>query len=217
MSHTQPITKTSKYYTIIDGSFRTQVPSDSPKAIARDWETKDGKSGTKYEEHHQAIFGEIMGVNINDGDYGKTVNVYLDKDEDGLTPVLSFGCSSRYGSDFLKKLPNLKTGVVYRFLPYDITGDNEKRNVGISINTQNDEGKFAEKTTNYFYDGEKSVNGFPEPDEEDKSDWAFYFKKVEKFLIKHAEEKELVRFNTIQENKGIEYPEEAIKAEDIPF
>lgn len=216
MSREESIDNKNKYYTIHDGTFRVQVPANHPEAIAREWETKDGKSGTKYERHVKALFGKVTGVAIREGDYGKNLNIYLDENEDGETPCITLGVSSRYGEDLLKKLPGL-TDQEYRFMPYDFTDPEnaDKRIRGVSVTSKDSEDKFTVKVGNFFYDGEKNINGYPDPTDEDKSDWEFYFKKANKFLVKYAEENVVPKYRPLE--AAFEYPTETIHPEDIPF
>lgn len=219
MSREEAVSNKNEYYTVIDGTFRVQVPASHPEAVQRDWETKDGKSGTKFERHVKALFGTIQDVQIAQGDYGKNLNIYLDENENGKVPVMSFSTNSRYGEDVLKKLPALKDEE-YRFMPFDFEDrdNSEKRMRGVSIYSKDDEGNFTVKVANYFYDGTKNANGYPDPTEEDKDDWDFYFKKANKFLVKYAEDNVLSRYNEKRPSpKPIEYPAETINPEDIPF
>lgn len=222
MSREEVISNKTKYYTVHDGTFRVQVSSAHPDAIERKWETKDGKSGTKYERHIKALFGTIVGVNISEGEYGKNLNVYLDENEDGETPVMSFKVSDRYGEDLLKKLPNLKSEE-YRFMPFDFQDkENAERRVkGISITAKDSEDKFTVKIGNFFFDSEKkiNVNGYPDPTDDDKSDWEFYFKKANKFLVKYAEENIIPKFSNVANvaAKSTEYPTDEIDPSQIPF
>jgi hypothetical protein len=216
MSREEAIDNKNKYYTIHDGTFRVQVPANHPEAVAREWETKDGKSGTKYERHVKALFGKVTGVAIHEGDYGKNLNIYLDENDDGEVPCITSGVSSRYGEDLLKKLPAL-TDQEYRFMPFDFVDKEnaDKRIRGVAVTSKDAEEKFTVKVGNFFYDGEKNVNGYPDPTDEDKSDWEFYFKKANKFLVKYAEENVVPKYAKVE--APIEYPAEVINPEDIPF
>ena len=218
MSKEEAISDKSKYYTVHDGTFRVQVPANHPEAVQRDWETKDGKSGTKHERHVKALFGKVTGVRIQDGDYGKNLNVYLDQNEDGETPCITLSVSSRYGEDLLKKLPAM-TAQEYRFMPFDFVDEKnaERRIKGISVTSKDGEEKFTVKVPNFFYDAEakKNLNGYPDPTDEDKEDWAFYFKKANKFLVKYAEEKVVPKYQPLE--AAFDYPTETINPEDIPF
>lgn len=107
MSKEEKGTSNAVYYSIIGGEFRTQVPETHPEAQRRDWETRDGKKGTKYERTVKALFGKIEGIEIRDGEYGKSLNITLDQNEDKQNPVISVGTATRFGEDILKKLPHI--------------------------------------------------------------------------------------------------------------
>lgn len=209
---------TGTYYSVIDGTFRTGVDASHPDAITREWSTPDGKSGVKTERIVHALFGRIEGLELRDGDYGKNLNITLDPDEDGVPVIISLSVSSRYGEDVLKKLPNVELDEEVRFRPFSFKGKDDKDVRGIEITHKDEEGKFTRKVVNFFWDytGEKTINGYPEPDEEDKKDWPFFYKKANKFLIKYLEEKVLPRFSGETKKDTVEYPED-LKAEDIPF
>lgn len=219
MSTEQKIENHNRYYTIIDGTFRVQVPQNHEDAVRRDWTSKDGKnSGTKYEKHVKALFGKVESISITDGEYGKNLNIALDENEEGETPVISLKCEDRYGEDTLKKLPNLQKEVEYRFMPFSfVPQGEEKEKRGLSIASKDEEGIFTVKVFNFFYDPvtERNINGYPVPTDEDAEDWPFYFKKANKFMVKYAEENVLPKF--APEKKEIEYPTEEIKPEDVPF
>lgn len=180
MSTEQKVQKNSVYWSVNGGTLATKTTANDPEAELYEYELPDGTKGSKYIKRRAALFGKVEGVWFQDGTYGKSVNIALDLNEDGLTPVMSFGVETRYGEDILKKLPNLKTETAYKFAPYDFTTkDTEKRKTGVTIATRNDEGEFTEKVGNFFWDAKANdgeggpINGYPEPTEEDRSDWAF--------------------------------------------
>lgn len=217
MSTEQTRNNSYRYYYVIDGSFRTLVPKDHPEAVVRVWE-KDGKTGEKPEKHVQALFGQVVGLDIKSGDYGKVLNIYLDQNEDGETPVMSFGVETRYGDDMLKKVPHLKENTEYRFLPFSFTPEGkDKKKSGISVNTKDAEGNYTERVLSFFFDGKQNINGYPEATEEDKEDWAFYYKKANKFMVKYAEEHVLPKWSKSFAEQEAEYPTEDINPADIPF
>lgn len=228
MSREEKATGDKVYFYVIDGEFRTLVPEDHPEAQARHWETKDGKSGTKHERAVKALFGAVEGIEIRDGDYGKQINIALDKNEEGKTPVMQFSVDSRYGDDILHKIPNIKSGVEYRFMPYSFKpkdSDNEKR--GVSVASRDEEDNFTVKVNDFFtkvevVDGKNvytQLHGFPAPTEDDKSDWPFYFKKASKFMVKYIEEQVIPQFVPAPRTTSIatDSPKDDINPDDIPF
>lgn len=209
------------WYSINEGKFKKKVTEETEGAIARKWETPDGKSGIKYELHYNALFGIIQSIKIVEGEYGQQVVVQLDKDEDGETPMIAISMNSKYGVDFLKKLPNIKLDQEVRLMPFNFENDDGKEVTGIRVDHKDGDGKFKVKVENFFSDGTKSINGYPEPaanakETYSKADWKNYFGYVvPKFLTTYTTENVLPKFHG--KTTMPEYPEEEIKPEDIPF
>ena len=219
----EEVHKKGKYYNIIDGTFRVTVPKDHPEAEERQWEASDGTKGTKYERVVHALFGTIKSIAFHDGQYGKTVQIILDENEDGDAPIVSFGTSSRYGEDFLKRLPSIKLDEEVKFYPFTFTPEGKDKEVsGLALFHKDNEGKFTVKIPNYFVDQEakKPTNGYPTPEGDtstfDSDDWKAFYIKARKFLIKYAEENVIPKIATTTK-KTIEYPEMDINPDDIPF
>lgn len=213
------------WYTLVEGKFRTKVNEDTPNAVRRDWTTPDGKSGVKYELVYNALFGKIEGIKVVDGDYGKQIVITLEEDEDGQTPVIALSADSKYGVDFMKRLPNAKLDQPIRFIPFDFEDEKGKRLVGLRLEHKDDAGKYTVKIQNYFSDGEKALHDFPVPPANakeiwDKKDWKNYFDyTIVKFLLAHLTENTLPKFGAKVSpgNSMPDYPEEVINPEDIPF
>lgn len=190
-----------KYYTIVQGTFRTQVPQDHPEAVRRDWTSADGKtSGTKYERIIRALYGYITDVSFADSEFGKQIYIKLDKNMSGEEPTIALNVASREAEDFMKKLPNIDLTQEVQLKPYSFTGDESDEVRGMSVMQPDDFGDFKKKITNYFYDipanaprgtRGKNINGFPSPvgdtDNYDKDDWKIYFLTCRKFLTDYIE------------------------------
>lgn len=226
MSSEQSHKSDARYFSIIDGTFRVQVSPDHPDAVARDWETKDGKKGTKYERIVQALFGVVEGIEFHDGDYGTNLNITLDKDEDsGKNPVLSMGTATPYGEATLKLLPNLVPGKEYRFRPFSFKDKETDKDIrGMEITERDSDDKFTVKIPNFFYDAETktALNGYPTPEGDTSKyksdDWKLFYLQARKHLIRYAEQNVLPRFSQIKSSTPLEYPAEGdVKPEDIPF
>lgn len=212
------------YYTIVEGKFRRKVNEDHEGAVRREWSTPDGKSGVKHELVYNALFGIIESVRFVDGDYGKQIMITLDKDEDGDTPIIALSVNSKYGVDFLKKLPAIKLDKEVRLMPFNFKNDKDEEVTGLRVDHKDDEGKFKVKVENYFFDGTKTVNGFPDVSENEKKswgkeDWKNYFSYViPKFLVAYATDKVIPNFSPVKATTTMpDYPEEVINPEDIPF
>jgi len=184
---------TAQYLSILGstGDIRMTVDEGTEGAKLREYETSDGKKGSKWELIYKSISGKIIGIEFFDGEFGMNMVLTFDF-EDGNDPVkLSLGTASNYGEDVMKKLPNIKLDEHVVFNPYAFTGDDGKQKKGVSI-TQGDE-----KVLSYYWDPEKkkSVNNIPEPDGDtkkySKDDWKMYFMKVRKFLIEEVKKLEV--------------------------
>jgi len=98
--------------------------------------------------------------------------------------------SSKFGLDFLKKLPNLVQGVRYKFTPWEVEKDGNTKG-GIAIVRAEDEEKIQSFYQNFAGSEEEgwtitNVNGFPDIPQPikkmAKDDWKIYFIQVAKFL-----------------------------------
>lgn len=226
MSKEQKADGNKRYFSIIGGTLRTQVAPTHAEAVERKWETKDGKSGTKYEREVRALFGTIVGIELYDGDFGKNLNVILDADEDGIQPVISVGAATRYGEDLLKKLPSVSLDKEVRIRPFAFTPDGEDNEVqGVEITHQDGEGKFTVKVPNFYWDAEKKEpkNGYPavyfDKEGADSDDWKMYFTKARKFMVKNLEETVMPKVSQSKPSEKtdtVEYPEDDLGDED-PF
>ena len=181
------------------GDFRMTVPEGTEGAKKREYETSDGKTGSKYELAFKSIGGKITDVSFFEGDYGKNVMVTFDFEDDSDHVTASFGCNTPFGEDVMKKLPNINLNDWVVFSPYAFTDDRGKDRKGVSI-TQGDvkiQNFFTEvKTDKNGKNTYKNLHGYPEPtgNEEDADDWKIFFTLCRKFLVKYTEENILPQF-----------------------
>lgn len=234
----EPVEKKATYYTIKEATFRVKTHKDDPEAQARTYTNpKTKQDGVAYERVFKALFGRIEDIkftenSLDDGTVLRSININLGDSEDGTANIISMPIDSRYTADFLKRLPKIDLTKEVRLMPYDIE-DNGPRKVGISITQRDDNEQFTIKIPADFFtkveekNGEKiytNLHGFPEATEEDASDWPFYFKKVEKFLINYTKENILPKFQkdskpTDRMLEALEeiFPEGSINPDSIPF
>jgi hypothetical protein len=225
----EQVVKRGKYYSIVAGTFRTQVPQEDPTATRRDWESADGKkSGTKYERIVNALFGYIKDVSFADGEFGMQVLIKLDENEEGDNPIIALGTSSREAEDFLRKLPNVDLSKEVRLRPFNFEGDNNEEVRGMEIMQQDSDDEFTVKITNFFRDKDKkeNINGYPNPEGDtadySKDDWKIYFLSARKFLINYIKENICPQFTEqgqkdIIHDKNIDAALEENPADAIPF
>lgn len=193
------------YIHIIGGKFKESATEETPGAEKREWETKDGKSGTKWELTHDYVTGKITNLEYRDGEYGTDLMVTVQDPEAKI--VIQISEKSRYYDDFAKKVKAIDFNEEVYLAPFDFDGENAKgkakRFAGITIK-QGDK-----KITSYYYDGKKPINKMPKVNEKEKEEmgddyWTVYFTKLRVFLKK--------------EIQGIKLPEyEAGLGGDIPM
>lgn len=184
-----------QYFNVLasDGTFRKVVDQSTEGAVRRDYETSDGKKGTKWELKADSIEGVISRLGIYEGEYGKNILIALG-DEDGEV-IISLSSSSNFGEDFMKKLPAIDMTKPVKLSPYSFEDDKGKTRRGISImqNEKKIESAYSEK--NEKTGKWKVTNGMPETDGDtakfDTDDWKAHFIKVRKFLLGKLEEHEL--------------------------
>jgi len=179
------------FLSIIGGRIKEPVEESTPGAERRDWETKDGKSGTKFEKTHEFVEGHIVGLTFKDGDYG--TSLIIDLQDGSSTYSLQVSLKSRYFDDLAKKLKAINIDEKVTLTPFDFESDKDKdkngdpkKIVGVSVH-QN-----GEKIKSHYYDGKKSINKMPKVDDKEKEElgaayWTVYFTKVGVFLRKEIE------------------------------
>jgi hypothetical protein len=197
-----------------DGTLRLVVEEGTEGAKLREYETSDGKKGSKWELTFKSLAGKITNMQMFEGDYGK--NLLVTFAYEGGEDTISFNTTSPYGEDFMKKLPNINLDEFVTITPYSFVDDNGKTRKGVTV-TQGDV-----KLTNYFYDAEKKKNlhKYPTPEGDtgafDKDDWKIYFTQCRKFLVKYVEETFLPAYAHMAPSvtgASVAYPEDDAKAD----
>lgn len=242
----EPLEKKAVYFSIKDASFRLKTDKEDPEAVRREYTNpKTGEEGVAYERAYKALYGVISDVSfhenaLKDGTVLRSLHIGLGEDENGVSQIVSIPVDGRFATDFLKRLPSLDLTKEVRLMPYDFEKDGP-RQVGISVYTKDDADNFTVKVDNNFFtkiEGEgtekkyTNLHGFPEPTDDDKDDWPFYFKKVNKFLVAYTKENILPKLEAgavgvspqkppqsleeQMERQG-SYPTEEINPEEIPF
>lgn len=207
--------KNERYLSIkSDGKFHEVVSKETDGAILREYKLKDGTEGSKWELLYKDISNVfVKNIRFEDSDFGENILLTLSDGDDEV--VWSENTSTNFGQDLMKKLPALDFSKTVSFKPYAFEDENGRDRRGVSVFQ-------IDKITNFFYDGEKNINGFPSP-EGDRSeyktdDWKVYFIQVKKFLVNYTKENIVPKFAQGAESpSNIEYPENTLKPEDIPF
>lgn len=231
--HADPLKKRANYYSIKDGSFRLATDKEDPEAVRREYTNpKTGEDGVAYEKAYKALYGIISDVSfhdnaLKDGTVLRSLNIGLGEDENGISQIISIPIDGRFATDFLKRLPSIDLQKEVRLMPYDFEKEGP-RQVGISVYHKDESDNFTVKVDNNFFtkveekEGKKvytNLHGFPEPTDEDASDWPFYFKKVNKFLVSYAKENVCPKFQALtpMPKSYEEEHKDDIKPGDIPF
>jgi len=89
------------FITILNGKFCQRVQEGAEGAVKR--VNKIGK--TVYEKFYDSFTGRLVGIKVQDGEYGKTWNFsFQDK---GEVYILQLSYSNSFATAFLKQLPNI--------------------------------------------------------------------------------------------------------------
>jgi len=176
---------------LADGTIRMSVPEFTEGAVTRDYETSDGKTGTKHELVYTELSGIISKVAFYEGSFGKSLQLTVT--DEGADYVLSLPTASNFGEDMMKKLLSVDITQPVRIVPYAFVDDKGKNKKGITL-YQNDV-----KVKNYFQEGEGKdsvrLHGYPEvPAGHGKKapttdDWKLHFMSARVFMINFITEK----------------------------
>ena len=187
----------NNFITILaDGTMRVSVPEFTEGAVTREYETSDGKTGTKHEMVYTELSGMITKVAFFDGAYGKLLQLTVeDEGEDPI--ILSVGTETNFGEDLMKKLPKIDMTLPVRIAPYSLTTEKGKLKKGVSVYQTPDVINGEIKLSNYFYDEETKKNLYGYPDipaghgkkPVSKEQWKMYFMEARIFLMEFITKK----------------------------
>lgn len=196
--------KSRLLYVLADGLLREQVDETTEGAKLRVVKDDDGNvKAEKWELTYPGIRGFITGVSTFDGDYGTNILIAV-KDTNDEEFILSLNAKSKYGEDFLHKLPNVDFAKEITIKPYNFT-DGERKMAGITL-TQDDQ-----KLSNaYNFKNEagewQSVDGYPQVDEKKKpknsDQWMIFFTQRREWVIENLIERGLIKESGIAEDTG---------------
>ena len=183
-----------------DGTFRRAVPEGTAGAVKREYESRDGKKGTKWELIYNEVSGIISDIQFYKGDYGKNLIITF-QDGEELPVTLSLNTNQNYAEDVMKKLPNIDFALPVVMKPYSFEDDNKKVRKGMTI------WQSGKKIADYFYDTETKTqkNGAPSPefkiDPKTKqrkpfgsAEWKVYFTSLSIFLVEYIENNFITKF-----------------------
>lgn len=169
------------------GKLRKKTTKEDPKAV--EWKDDDGVS--HYDLVYGNLIGALVGVYFKDHpEYGRQWSIKVKAGQQFYSVQMTE--NSRYGIDFLKKLPNLVQGERYKFTPWEMETDGKKKG-GLAIVRVSDEEKIGSffQTFTDLGNGQwdiTNIRNFPDftGDRNDKDDWKSYYIQVTKFLRNYA-------------------------------
>ncbi len=189
---------------LADGKIHVAVSEGTEGAVEREYETSDGKTGTKFELIYTELTGMIQKVDFHEGDYGINLLITVGEEDDEKPVTLALSTESTFGEDMMKKLPNINMKKPVTLAPYSFDSKQGKKQRGISVTQSNKKGE-PEKINSFYYDADKkaNVNGYPATPKPEKGGkplsktaWRKYFSVARDFLIEDITE----RFNISDEN-----------------
>lgn len=199
--HTQKDQK--RFLTILaDGQLHERVDEDTNGATIRTKKEQDGTvvevldkdDNQIYELKYPGITAMIKKIQFNEGDYGTSVHIDLE-DEDDNQFILSLSCSSKYGERFMEVLPNLDLNEEVEFKPFAFRpkGSTDKiRGLSVLQDGEKIESAFSIKNGDEW---EVLVKGYPMPDPKKKYNtekWKTFFAQRREWLMDYLIDEELV-------------------------
>jgi hypothetical protein len=180
-------------YVLADGLLREQVEETSEGAKLRIIKNDDGtEKMRKWEYTYPGISGFITSVTTRDGDYGTSILISI-KDSNDEQFTLALQAKSKYGEDFIHKLPNISLAKEVSIKPYNFT-DGDRKVAGVTI-TQ--DGEKVGNAFNWKEDDEwKSLDGYPQVDEKktpkNSDQWMIFFTQRREWVLDYLTEKGLI-------------------------
>lgn len=174
------------FASLVGGRISIKAEEGADGAVKREYETSSGDKGVKWEYLYNNLRGNIQSISFVTGDYGDQIQVVVNDVH------LSINTNSSFGSDLMKKLPNLNLEEEVNLIPWKMEKDGKiKSGLAIHQGTNQETGDPI-KISDYFYDWDKkeSLHDLPQPEKENKEmdsdDWKIYFLKVKKFLVDYT-------------------------------
>ena len=190
------------YLYIIGGNICQKVDEETPGARKRNFENPTTKvKGSKWEIVYRSWEGIIKSLSFRDTDFGHQLNIEFDD------AVLTLDTTSRYFSEFAKKLPSIEIEEPVEIAPYDFEPEPNDRKIGINL-IQN-----GKKAKNYYWDEteEKPCHGIPVPIGNTKTyksdDWQVFYIGVKKFFIAEIEKMNMSKAHKTEEQEMAEEEE----------
>lgn len=194
------------YATILaDGKIHVAVSKDTEGAVEREYETSDGKKGSKWEHVYTELSGFIQKIAFKEGDYGINLLVTVGEEGDEKPVTLAIGIDSNFGEDLMKKLPAIDMKKMVTIAPYAFE-DGGKKKKGVSITQEGKKkGDALVKVASFYYDAEEKEikNGYPKPPKGakiTKVQWRKYFEEAREFMMEDLKK----RFKLEEDKDGVQ-------------
>lgn len=215
-----------RYLTILaDGKIHERVEEDTEGATLRKKKEQDGtvvdvldKDGNEiFELTYPGITAMIKGVSFFDGDYGTSIQIDME-DEDDNQFTLSLACASNYGERFMEILPNIDLNKEVTIEPYSFTPKGKTDKVRGLVVKQDDE-KLESAFCTRDEEGEYTVHikGYPMPDPKkdySKGDrWKMFYAERRDWLMEYLEKNEFIAESKTEEATDDAEPEDEDEAE----
>lgn len=203
------------WWNIIGGKFARRVKDGDSNARMR--KNKEGKE--VWEEYSDSLTGSIKSVSLQSGEYGEQLVVTLIP-APGFTYYIQIGRQTRFANCFLERLPQLRTGMSVKIIPYSFEDDNQKKVSGLNIFSGTNFEKKHESSFRVKKDGKiEYLSGFPKFPENwntlKESQKKIYFVQVEEFLNEQLDKWRLE--NNFVEKEHDETPVQTNEDDDLPF
>lgn len=204
------------------GKIRQGCKPTDAGAVER--KTKDGSSTWAIE--YDFIQGQLVDLYFkHHEEYGNSYVLCIDDDNSHYSVQVNE--DSKFGSQLMKAIPNLKQGQFYRFTPYDYMKDGKtKRGLNIAkLMSMRDESD-GDRVENFYQnftqgpDGSwasENKNGLPTftGKKDDKDEWKIYSIQATKFLREQAQEYLKGQFKRV-ENAAADAKDDGAP-NDLPF
>lgn len=219
-----------RYLTVLaDGKLHERVDEEEEGARVRTKKDQEGnvedvvdkEGNTIYELTYPGITAMIKKISFYEGEYGTSVQVDLEDDDDNQF-CLSLSCSSNYGERFMEVLPNIDLNKEVDITPYSFTPKGKDQKVrGLTVTQDDEKLESAFATKEEGEDWEVHIKGYPMPDPKKKYNsekWKLFFGQRREWVMDYMVEAEFIIAADADdaEEEDSEEPEETTEAESKP-
>ena len=229
------------YITVSNGKFIKRVSEPTKESISREFEKGINAGSIVHEEHFKSFVGALIGINVEEGKFGKQWEFKIDvsPNENQLELfILKLNYSSGYAVDVLKRLPNVDFSKDIIFSGYNFVPEGKiKAKIGLSLGQYDANGKSAKVFNAYFGDNARTLPDWEEVEDPQtgKMVWSTlkqmkklqemvdteimpnFGEEVEATAAPEPEPSKPIKAKKAAKPKQEEAPEEVGNEEDVPF